>query len=196
MSIAPRKMGAGELATRVADRPGRGDWLVLLVAEPDMAEAADAVAREIEIMADLEVRRIESPTNAAELAERIATPGVLVVSGLDRFPQDEWRRLDLLRSRLQRDQPVIMVLSTTSVEYLIRGAPNLASWLGGSVWQWDIRADTLSDEEREERLEALREWSGKSDSEVVDLAENRALPLDPQYAEWLVLLGRGGLLGR
>lgn len=169
---------------------------MLLAPPPDMAEAAGAVAREIEIMADLEVRRVDSPTSSAELAERIATPGVLVVSGLEGFSQEEWGRLDLLRSRLQRDQPVIMVLSTPAIERLMRGAPNLASWLGGSVWQWDSHADMLSDEAREARLAALREWSGKSDTEVVELAERRALPLDPQYAEWLVLLGRGGLLGR
>lgn len=53
MSIAPRRMGAGELATRVADRPGRGDWLVLLAPEPEVAEAAGAVAREIEIMGEV-----------------------------------------------------------------------------------------------------------------------------------------------
>jgi hypothetical protein len=196
MSIMPRTMGAGELATRVADRPGRGDWLVLLTPEHDVGEAAGAVAREIEIMADLAVRRVESPTNAAELAERIVEPGALVVSGLEHLPQDEWRHLDLLRSRLQRDQPVILVLTMPAMERLTRGAPNLASWLGGSVWRWDSHADTLSDDEREERLRALREWSGKSDADVVDLAKARALPRDPHYAEWLVLLGRGELLER
>ena len=102
---------------------------MLLAPPPDMAEAAGAVAREIEIMADLEVRRVDSPTSSAELAKRIAMPGVLVVSGLEGFSQEEWGRLDLLRSRLQRDQPVIMVLSTPAIERLMRGAPNLASWL-------------------------------------------------------------------
>ena len=189
-------MGAGELATRVADRPGRGDWLVLLASEPEAAKAAAAAAAEIEIMGDVAVRRIDSPAHAPDLAADLAEPGAVVLSGLDRFTDAEWRHLDLLRSRLQRDQPVIMVLSTPAFERLMRWAPNLASWLGGSVWQWDSAAEILSDEEREERLKALRAWSGKSDADVVDLARRRALPLDPEYAEWLVLLGRGELLGR
>ena len=47
-----------------------------------------------------------------------------------------------------------------------------------------------------ERLESLRQWSGMTDEEVITRAEQGTLPGDPPYAEWLVLLGRGDLLGK
>lgn len=47
---------------------------------------------------------------------------------------------------------------------------------------------------RAQRLEALRGWAARSDADVVRAAEQGTLPRDPEYAEWLVLLGRGDLL--
>jgi hypothetical protein len=46
------------------------------------------------------------------------------------------------------------------------------------------------------RLAALRAWASKTDGEVVAAARDGTLPLDPEYAEWLVLLGHGELLDR
>jgi hypothetical protein len=52
----------------------------------------------------------------------------------------------------------------------------------------------LSPSEIEQRLTALRAWAGRGDAEVIQLAETGQLPRDPEYAEWLTLLGRGELL--
>lgn len=48
---------------------------------------------------------------------------------------------------------------------------------------------------RDRRLAALRAWASRSDQEVLDAARTGTLPPDPEYAEWLVLLGHGELLG-
>jgi hypothetical protein len=53
----------------------------------------------------------------------------------------------------------------------------------------------LSPGEIEQRLAALRAWASCGDAEVIQLAETGQLPRDPEYAEWLTLLGRGDLLG-
>lgn len=45
-----------------------------------------------------------------------------------------------------------------------------------------------------QRLDSLREWSGKTDAMVIAEATDHTMPRDPQYAEWLVLLGRSDLL--
>lgn len=76
---------------------------------------------------------------------------------------------------------------------LMRVAPNLASWLGGLVFSHED-PDALARAQIGPRLDALHAWSGKSDAEVVEEAEQGRLPRDPEYAEWLVLLGRGDLL--
>jgi len=54
----------------------------------------------------------------------------------------------------------------------------------------------LTTEECDERIDALQEYLGKTNDEVITLAENRQLPTDPEYAEWLILLNRGDLLER
>jgi hypothetical protein len=43
---------------------------------------------------------------------------------------------------------------------------------------------------------ALRRWSGLEDLEVIRRAEAGTLSPDPEYAEWLTLLGRGDLLAK
>jgi hypothetical protein len=85
------------------------------------------------------------------------------------------------------------VTTPDSFGQLMQAAPNLASWLGAlafqyedpSAWEADLRA---------RRLAALRSWAGRSDEDVVRAASQGRLPTDPEYAEWLVLLGRSDLI--
>ena len=72
-------------------------------------------------------------------------------------------------------------------------APNVASWIGGSAWELE-GPQGLAPAERESRLQALRAWARLTDEDVVHLAEAGNLPQEPEYAEWLILLGRGDLL--
>ena len=96
-----------------------------------------------------------------------------------------------------RDQSAFMPRSFLKLQKAhSRAAPNLASWIGGSVWSIDLASDALDEEERRSRLATLREWSGLSDSEVVQMAQEGNLPAEPEYVEWLVLLGREDLVGR
>ncbi len=89
----------------------------------------------------------------------------------------------------------MLVVAEQSIQRMFRNAPNL-SWIGAAVWSFDDTIPTLSAEEKEARLEALRSWSGLSDAEVIERAEQDVLPGDPEYAEWLVLLDRGDLVER
>jgi hypothetical protein len=76
----------------------------------------------------------------------------------------------------------------------MRTAPNLASWLGGQVFMFPSHGETGVAAHREQRLAALRAWASRSDQEIVEAAHSGTLPPDPEYAEWLVLLGHGELL--
>jgi len=103
--------------------------------------------------------------------------------------------VDLNRTRLQRSSTTVLVLDPTSIERLENTAPNFASWIGGNIWHLE-QAQPLDGALAEQRLVALRRWSGLDDLEVIRRAEAGALSPDPEYAEWLTLLGRGDLLAK
>jgi hypothetical protein len=142
------------------------------------------------------VTHIHNPVNADDLIEkfRSAAVGILIVSGLDQFRPQDWQSIDHLRSRLARDEAVILVVGYKTAKNVVNLAPNLASWIAGSSWLLDILAEELSAEEIEARLTALREWANLTDAEVIQQAEHGRLPSAPEFAEWLVLLDRGDLL--
>lgn len=195
--LLPRTLGLGEVALRIAARPGRGGWCVLLVPNGRSEVTADALMEELSALRVGMLATVRRPVDASELARRSqeANNAVLLVSGLEGFSEDEWRHMDLLRSQFQREAGVVLIMEATAAERLQREAPNLMSWIGSSVWALALDAESLSREEREVRLQALRQWAELTDQQVLDLAARGRLPADPAYAEWLVLLDRGDLLG-
>ncbi len=120
----------------------------------------------------------------------------LVLGGLEGFKAEDWQHVDLLRSRLARGGSTILILSHSAASRFFESAPNLSSWLGSTVWRADLGADVLSPVETEQRLIALRESTGLTDEQVLARAERGELPGDPEFAEWLILLGRGDLVPR
>ncbi|WP_428263576.1 hypothetical protein [Haliangium sp.] len=197
--LRPPPSDTANLAARVLNRPAQTEWVVLQVpADQDAelaSELADELAADIEAIGGAAVVSIEVG-DADALIAALRRPGddIRVFSGLDAFSPQDWARLDLARSRLARAGCVVLVASAESVERLYRHAPNLASWIAAAVWSFDESGWGLSPEEREARLDALRTWSGLDDAEVVARAERGTLPGDPEYAEWLILLGRGDLV--
>jgi hypothetical protein len=197
MTLLPRTLSLGEAALRIAARPGRGDWFVLLVPNGRSEETADALMEELSALRVGTLATVRHPADANELARRSREENnaILLVSGLEGFSEDEWRHMDLLRSQFQREAGVVLIMEATAAERLHRVAPNLMSWIGSSVWVLAPEAESLSREEREARLRALRQWAKLTDQQVLELAARGQLPADPAYAEWLVLLDRGDLLG-
>jgi hypothetical protein len=194
LSIEPCAIGLGEMALRVVARPGA--WFGLIVPAPEVTREASHLVEEIKLLDEMEARRIDAGAGAADLTRqaREVGPAVLVIAGFEDFSDAGWRHLDLLRSELVRDEPIVLVLSKRSIDRLMRCAPNLASFLGGAVWTLDSAAELLTEGDKESRLATLRAWSGLSDAEMVARVERGDLPLEPEHAEWLVLLGRGDLL--
>jgi len=193
-----------QFAFRVVEASGANVWYAAVVEQGK----AEAIAREIvtvanELQPDAAVlERVGSPKEFSE-SIAAATCQVWVGFGFDRFDGADWSQLDRARSRLERrslqgsevdSSIVVLILSAEAFAALQASAPNIASWIGGSVFALE-RDEKLSATAREARLEELRRWGIMTDEEVVRHATAGTLPTDPYFAEWLVLLDRGDLLG-
>jgi hypothetical protein len=186
----------GELAVRVVESVSPNPWFVLIV-DGHTEEVASRLQDEISALAAPTGQPARRATVASSrefaLVARDHVRGILIVTISPAFTRTEWANVDVNRSRFQRDGATVLVLEESATEHLENTAPNLASWIGGSIWRL-VDARALSAEEKEQRLVVLRERTGLSDDEVVRRSEAGRLPPDPEFAEWLVLLGRGDLL--
>ncbi len=191
-------IGLTEFALRASTRRASGDWLAL--SAPDHLEPrqlADEVAQEIEALGAAQpVVRLHASDGARALTQAAAAhlDSTVVVSGLEGWTHDEWQRLDGLRSLWARRGSVVLIGHASSMAAWLSGAPNVATWAGGALWQLDAAEAILGEEQRRARLAALEAWAGRTSDDVLTLAARGELPVAPEYAEWLVLLCRGDLL--
>jgi hypothetical protein len=184
------------LAATVASSLSPNPWTVVAVpaerVEGEAAEIVDQLASLLE--APVELLRVESAQELIQAAEP-RSKSALVLVGLDGLSPEAWRQVDANRSRLTRELPIVLVLDEARIATMREHAPNLWSWLGGSVWR-GMPDEGLSEEQRRQRLSALQEHFGFDDAALIGRAEARELPPDPQFAEWLVLIGKGHLVQR
>ncbi|HET7504229.1 MAG TPA: hypothetical protein VFK02_24580 [Kofleriaceae bacterium] len=197
MSGEQAAISLDELAFRVVESAEPNAWIVAVVDRPSVASS---LRSEIEqLRGTQEPAPVVTIGSIGELFKAVHDhpDGALIVAGAAVFSVDQWRNLDANRTRLMRDDITVLILDEASAGRLENVAPNLASWVGGRVWRLAVDAvpPELSHGEIDQRLAALRAWAGRSDAEVIRLAEAGQLPLDPEYAEWLTLVGRGDLLG-
>ncbi|MCB9760594.1 MAG: hypothetical protein H6739_12200 [Alphaproteobacteria bacterium] len=189
-----RSIGVAELALRVVNLPGDGAWFVLACPSVLISWAVEELDSELDVLTDTE-RRLITPVDGRLFAAQLSVRREAIF--LVRFPLDAapdlWEGLDRLRSRLAHPQAIVLVLSFEQATEMVERAPNLTSWVGGTMWQLDADADALSHADVEERLEALRAQHGLTDEQVIEQATRRQLGADMAFVEWLVLLGRGDL---
>ena len=189
MTAAPgvEAIGATMLAVRLAARAVGPSWTLVLVADADQpARCAQLVADELDGMLDPEVPVVVRTDEDLEAALRSAPTAVLLWAPVELDAQ----RLERGRSRLAHAQPVVAFLRESAARQL---SSHMRSWIGASIMRWQDAPDV--EVVRTARLAELRACYGRSDDDVVRLAESGELPADPHFAEWLVLLGRGSLVG-
>ncbi|MBE4753210.1 hypothetical protein G4177_34175 [Corallococcus sp. ZKHCc1 1396] len=187
----------GDFAVQALERPGPNDWLALVVPLTETNVTAEKLTKELAALEDnSQLNRTLSSVASFVGIVRKHPEGTLVLSGFDAFTAEDWQFIDRERSLLQRQGVTILVLGDEAIGQLFDHTPNFASWLGGAAWRLEQKAPTLSAEDRERRLDALRRWARWTDTEVITQAEQGQLPPDPPFSEWLVLLGRGDLLGK
>jgi hypothetical protein len=99
-----------------------------------------------------------------------------------------------MRSALERTGPVVLWVAPDALARLTELAPNIRSFIGSSVFIAGPEPGIMTNNERETRLEELRQYYQISDQEIVRRAQAHELPPEPHFVEWLVLLGRGDLV--
>ena len=193
-AIGVGQLSAGEFALRLNALRGTAVYAVYL-ATGDEIEAALAEFEDELRAFDASAGIARSPSrDAKELVATLATESAeFVLVDAKSFLAADWELLDRRRSSIAHPGVLVFVTTPRSFDELMRHAPNLASWLGGQVFAYSDDEPLLA-AHRERRLAALRAWASQSDAEVLEAARAGTLPPDPEYAEWLVLLGHSELL--
>ena len=185
-----------EIARRLEIR-GETGWLAVLNPAADSSAALDQLQTELQSALQRPARVIQlEPSTFEELRGALHQPdddAVILSSGTG-LTQEKWRSLDIMRSALERKGPVILWLAPNDLANLANLAPNIRSLIGGSIFVAGPDGGIMTETERHKRLKELSEHFGFSDDEAVRKAEARKLPHEPEFVEWLVLLGRGDLL--
>lgn len=135
---------AWPLAARMASTigPSRNTWQVVISKSGLEVDAADALVAELESLIDEPVRRVAIHA-VSDLFESVAADrGVVLVLSLEsQWSDQDWRNIDLQRSRLMRKGMTILVVGEDDVATMVTSAPNLWSWVGGEVWALQLEED-------------------------------------------------------
>jgi hypothetical protein len=119
---------------------------------------------------------------------------VVLMHGFASWSDDQFDSLDVNRSRLDSGAFLVFKVDFATAGRLLSHAPNLRSFLGANIFELAPDAAWMSTQEVAVRLEQLRTHFEFSDAEVIHRATIHDLPSDPDFAEWLLLLGRSELV--
>ena len=172
-------------------------WFALIPSgQPGENSIAD-VRDELEVALNATVRVVTAGTApvhklVSTITER--SDDIVLICDLDGWGDNDWAAFDIQRSALERRGAMMFVLSAASLLRLSNIAPNIRSYIGGSIFQLASAGGILTNPERDSRIKDLESHYGISSQDVIEKAEQHALALDPNFVEWLVLLGRGDLV--
>jgi hypothetical protein len=189
-----------ELLQKIELRPpDSNSWMTLVVKTDDMQPTIDELQDNVDIFGECETVTISGESGARNLVKCIkdASQEYFLLNQFESWDSNEWKIFDTFRTQLDKNtNGGLVVLSEQSSHLMFRNAPHFVSFVGSRLYYLDKDANVLTPEECEQRLSTLQEWSGQTNEDVIALAENRQLPTDPEYGEWLILLDRGDLLAR
>jgi hypothetical protein len=187
-----------EVLQRISTLPNANFWSVLVIASEQQQQALKELEEAIPIFIDEEVKIISITSDLEQLIEAVkaSTEDYILLWQFDTWQSEQWQQFDYARSQFSHDKGGILLFTLHSAEQFQLHAPNFASWIGSRVYDLQLGLEILTEAESQQRLEALQQFAGKTHEEVIRLAETGQLPTDPEYGEWLILLGRGDLLGR
>jgi hypothetical protein len=195
--VATDVKGAAEVADAASMAPDT--WVLVITVEERLQEASSDLADELRFALRDEdgggvCTLVQASSIPGELVDELAVapPGVVLLTGVEGLDDEPIRDLDLRRNRLVGVASFVILTTELGAARVASLAPNLWSLVGAKVFRLDLSAGQM---DVDARLASLRDAKGFGDDELVRRAEAGDLPPDPLFAEWLVLLGRGDLLG-
>ncbi len=193
-----QKISIDEFLQRIGLQPNGNIWSALVVSNLGYGELVEELSETLELFTECKVGILSGLDGASKLVNKIqeATEDYLIIWELENWDNQNWRKFDLMRSSFFRERGVVLVISEKSVQIMFASATNIVNWLGARVYAVEKSGEKLTNNERQTKLLALSEWSGFSNTQIIEMAESHKLPSDPEYGEWLLLLGREDLIER
>jgi hypothetical protein len=186
-----------EMLQRIYSLPKRNVWASLVVRPEQLNIALEELEETLPIFIDGAFRALEITLDLEDLIQKIhEADDYILLWNFEQWETPQWQEFDYDRSLFDRPNGGILLLTPSSANAFQKYAPNFASWVGSKVYDLELGTEILTPDECTQRLLTLQAWSGKTNEEIIQLAESDRLPADPVYGEWLVLLDRGDLIER
>ncbi len=178
----------------------RGDdsftWIVVSGTDLKDDDALEGFTMDLGLTTERAVAVVNAEALSAEelvgLLQK-APEEITVLTGLDDRDESFWSALDINRSGLVRPGALLLWLAPQGINNLCSFAPNIRSFVGGSMIALQPDGSAFSQTERADRIRELENHYGKTSSDLVRDIEGGGSPEEPQIIEWLILLGRGDL---
>ncbi|MFM6288077.1 MAG: hypothetical protein ACKPES_01890 [Dolichospermum sp.] len=186
-----------QLLHRLSSQPNGNIWIALITQSDQLESTIEDFQDTLDIFNECETGLISAQGGVFSLVKQIEEnpESYLLLYNFEGWDQQDWKTFDGFRSRLDRGKKGgCLILTEQSSRLMLHNAPNFVSWLGARIYPFLKDAEMLTSEERDRRLTALQNHFNQSNEEIIQLAKNRQLPSDPEFAEWLILLDRGDLL--
>lgn len=174
-----------------------GSWSVVISDHAHLHETVDELHDELEFAFHGigRVALVDAAKGVESMLQHMAALGpedVVLVRNIERLDLAARQQLDEKRTRFEGGPRVVIVTTEGATAALANDAPHVWSWMSSRVFAVDRDSSRL---DIEQRLASLREGTGLTDDDVIRRAQTGASPLDPIHAEWLILIGRGDLIG-
>jgi hypothetical protein len=187
-----------EILQRIACLPDRNFWSVLVVEAEQQQQALTELEDSIPIFTDQPIKAFAVTDDLESLIQAVqeSHDGHVLLWQFEAWQSQQWHQFDYARSQFSRSKGGLLLLTPRSAGLFQTHAPNFASWVGSRLYDLQLGSEVLTKAEIQQRLEDLQTATGKTDAEVIQLAETGQLPPDPEYGEWLVLLNKGDWIDR
>jgi hypothetical protein len=186
------------IAERLDLRGYEATWIGAVQQSPGATSTEDLQRFQAELSLYLEkpCRVVSATQGLATLIAEVRQPpdDCILIAYLDGWDKSDWQAFDTNRSSFVRSGIIFLWLTYQSVGNLCSFAPNIRSFLGASIFVIGDTDRLMNEESKSARIQSLELYFQKSSAEVIRLAVDRLLPPEPEYIEWLILLGRGDLV--
>jgi len=193
-----KELSGFELLERIQLRgEGAHSWIAI-VASPVPGDV-DMFGTELQSQSDEKTNVRIVPIEGllpSDIRDKVQSPNndAVILLGFEGRSKEFWAGLDINRSALERPGALFFWLSSSALSDLCLHAPNIKSYIGTTIFPFTGTKGALTAEARNERLKAFAEKFHMTDAEITEKAEAQKLEHEPEFVEWLLLLGRADLV--